>query len=450
MMSYTEALELLERRLPMFSAEGKTALRPGLENISRLCAALGDPQRKFPSVHIAGTNGKGSTSHMLAAAFQTAGYKTGLYTSPHLVDLRERVRIDGQPISESFVADFVERCVPLIDEIKPSYFELNVAMAFAAFADAGVGIAVIETGLGGRLDSTNIIDPVLSVITNIALDHTQILGNSLEAIAKEKAGIIKPNIPVVIGETQEETEQVFFLEAYNKQSTIVYADSIWDMVRTGQDSRHQHFKAIHRGEHQMYDLTTDLLGNYQLPNIKTVLAACELLRQMGWNLDRNVVLSSLSRVKPATGLRGRWDWLRQRPNIILDVAHNPAGMSYAMENLKALLGNESVSKVRILCGFVSDKDISTSLALMPRDATYYFTQAAIPRALPSGDLLQIAQSMGLSGSDCGGVDSAMKKVLEDLAENETLLITGSFFVVGEALKSISKGDLLHTNSISLS
>jgi dihydrofolate synthase/folylpolyglutamate synthase len=248
MYSYKETIDYLNMTLPMFSKVGQSAIKKGLDNIIKLCEALGNPQLRFPAIHIAGTNGKGSTSHMIAGALQHAGYRTGLYTSPHLVDLRERIRINGVPVTEQFVIDFVEKTKQLVKEIEPSYFELNVAMAFVAFAEEKVDVAVIETGLGGRLDSTNIITPVLSIITNIGLDHTQILGDTLALIAEEKAGIIKEKVPVVIGETHPETEQVFFLNALGKQSTVLFADSIWEMVRTGLDMNFQYYKAIHKGE----------------------------------------------------------------------------------------------------------------------------------------------------------------------------------------------------------
>lgn len=323
---------------------------------------------------------------------------------------------------------------PLFDSIEPSYFELNVAMAFAAFAEEKVDVAVVETGLGGRLDSTNILDPVLSVITNIGLDHTQILGDTLPQIAREKAGIIKEKVPVVVGETQAETEQVFFLAALNKHTSVVYADSLWDLVRVKQDADYQYYKAIHKGEQKMYDLKTDLLGSYQAHNIKTVLASCDLLQQMGWRLDRDQVLKSMEQVKTTTGLRGRWERLRQQPEIVLDVAHNAEGMSFLAANLAALRASgAAVAGLRIVCGFVRDKDVAQALALFPTDAVYYFTQANVPRAMPFDELASIAEQGQLQGKAYPTVADALAAARDDAGAEDVILVTGSFFIVGEAI-----------------
>jgi dihydrofolate synthase/folylpolyglutamate synthase len=418
----------------MFSKVGQSAIKKGLDNIIKLCEALGNPQLRFPTIHIAGTNGKGSTSHMIAGALQQAGYRTGLYTSPHLVDLRERVRINGVPVSEQFVIDFVAQTKQLVKEIEPSYFELNVAMAFLAFAEEKVDVAVIETGLGGRLDSTNIILPVLSVITNIGLDHTQILGDTRALIAEEKAGIIKEKVPVVIGETHPETEQVFFLNALSKQATVLFADSIWEMVRTGQDMDFQHYKAIHKGEQKMYDLKTDLMGDFQMHNIKTVLTACAVLQQLGWNLPFETVVESLAAVKQNTGLRGRWEIMQRNPFIIFDVAHNPDGMEYLkgnLDNLKQL--NNSTATLHVVCGFVSDKDVRTAFSYFPKDASYYFTQANVPRAMPYEELYSIGKEMLLNGSAYETVKDALAAARSNAGTNDIILVTGSFFIVGEAI-----------------
>ena len=312
---YSQTLSYLYERLPMFSRIGKAALKPDLTNTIKLCSALGDPQNKFRSVHIAGTNGKGSTSHGLAAVLKQAGYKTGLYTSPHLIDFRERIRINGVPVTWEWVVDFVAKNKGLIEEIQPSFFEITVAMAFEAFAEQQVDIAIIETGLGGRLDSTNIITPLLSIITNISYDHKDLLGNTLAEIAAEKAGIIKPNVPTVIGEQHDETERVFFEHSVHKHSSLHHAQSLWGMVRVKQDARYQYYKAVNNARRDMYDLKTDLLGNYQQHNIKTILTASELLSHQGFNLSTASTISALANVKGTTGLRGRWDRLRmcQKP-----------------------------------------------------------------------------------------------------------------------------------------
>lgn len=444
MYSYAEAVHYLNTTLPMFSRVGEIAVKRGLGNIERLCSALGNPQQRFPSVHIAGTNGKGSTSHMIAGALQHAGYRTGLYTSPHLVDLRERVRINGVPVPEQFVIDFVEKTKDLVKEIEPSYFELNVAMAFLAFAEEKVDIAVIETGLGGRLDSTNIILPVLSVITNIGLDHTEMLGDTLALIATEKAGIIKEKVPVVIGETHPETEQVFFLNALSKGTAVLYADSIWELVRTGQDIRYQYYKAIHKGEQKIYDLRTDLMGDFQAHNIKTVLTACAVLAQSGWKLPQETVLESLASVKKTTGLRGRWEIVQQNPFMILDVAHNADGLQYLQRNLETLnlLNGDHTGTLHIICGFVNDKDVRSAFSYFPKDAVYYFTQADVPRAMPFEKLAGIGAEKDLKGLACATVRGAMAESGSKAGEHDLILITGSFFIVGEAL-AILEEQLIH-------
>ncbi|MCW3123409.1 MAG: FolC bifunctional protein [Flavipsychrobacter sp.] len=430
--SYQQTLDYLYEKLPMFSRLGKAALKPDLVNTLKLCAALDNPQLKFKSVHIAGTNGKGSTSHGLAAVLQDAGYKTGLYTSPHLVDFRERIRINGEPISEQWVVDFVEANKALIEEVKPSFFEINVAMAFLAFAEANVNIAVIETGLGGRLDSTNVITPILSIITNISYDHKDLLGNTLPEIAAEKAGIIKAGIPTIIGEQNDETERVFFEHSVHKQSTLYYAQSLWGMVRVSQDARYQYYKAVNNAKLEMYNLHTDLLGNYQQHNLKTILTASEVLSHKGFNLSIPATLAALSNVKKTTGLRGRWDWIQEYPAIICDVAHNPAGIKEVMQQWQQV----KATNKHIVVGFVKDKDVAEALALFPKNATYYFCNADMPRALPAVELKEIATKNELQGEAYNSVSDAINAAKAAMKETDALLITGSFFIVGEALQSI--------------
>ncbi|MEI8279330.1 MAG: folylpolyglutamate synthase/dihydrofolate synthase family protein, partial [Bacteroidota bacterium] len=393
--AYQQTLDFLYGQLPMFSKIGKTAITKDLNNTLKLCEVLDNPQNKFKSIHIAGTNGKGSTSHMLAAILQEAGFKIGLYTSPHLIDFRERIRINGQCISKEWVVDFVEQIKPFINTIKPSFFEINVAMAYKAFALHEVDFAIVETGIGGRLDSTNIITPILSIITNISFDHKDILGDTLAQIAYEKAGIIKPGVPVLIGEQLEETERVFFEQAMHQKSTVYYAQSMWDLVRIKQDAQYQYFKAVHTAHREMYDLQTDLLGTYQQHNIKTVLAAVEVLKaNHGMHLSFSVCSRALTRVKKLTGLRGRWEWLQQSPPIIADVAHNPAGLNEVMNQWSQIV---AVRK-HIVVGFVKDKDVSEALSYFPKDATYYFCNAQIPRALLAADLQALANNIGLNGT----------------------------------------------------
>lgn len=437
-MTYQETIDYLMLKLPMFSRQGQAALKPSLDNITTLCNVLGNPQTKYPIVHIAGTNGKGSTSHIIAAALQKAGYKTGLYTSPHLVDLRERIRINGEMISEAFVVDFVQKQNALALQINPSYFELTVAMAFQAFEAEAVDIAVIETGLGGRWDSTNIVTPVLSIITNIGYDHTHILGNTLAEIASEKAGIIKENVPVVIGESHPETEQVFFLKAIKEQTSVIYADSIWEIVKSGQQMTGQNLKAINKAERTIHNFSTDLMGNFQLNNIKTALTACSLLEQAGWKLPLHLVLDSLKNVKERTGLRGRWEMVQQQPTVILDVAHNPNGLEYLQQNILTHNTTDDQKQLHIVCGFVQDKDVAQALKLFPKEAQYYFTQANIPRALPVDSLQKIAMEQNLTGQAYTNVQEAVQAALMSASANDIVLITGSFFIVGEAIETLEK------------
>lgn len=438
-MSYQEAIDYLMQRLPMFSRVGGAAVKYGLQNITALCEALGNPQQNKKFIHIAGTNGKGSVSHILAATLQQAGYKTGLYTSPHLVDIRERIRINGAPISETFLIRFVESVIPLVDTIEPSYFELNVAMAYSAFAAEDVDVAVIETGMGGRLDSTNIIHPVLSVITNISYDHTDMLGNTLAEIATEKAGIIKDGVPVVIGISHPETEGVFIRESLRHQSPVYFADSVWDMVKTGRDAYMQHFKAVHRPSKHIYPISTDLLGSYQAANIITALTAVEVLQHLGWNVNTDTCIQALQSVKRTTGLQGRWDRIGTDPDLIIDVAHNPAGMALAIESLQSLLADKAPSAVcRIVCGFVKDKDITATLKQMPTGARYYVTQADMPRALDAFALLELAQQNGLNGNCYPRVSDALQAVLHEATTEDVILITGSFYLIGEAIPLLEK------------
>ena len=431
---YQETLNYIYEKLPLFSRIGKAALKPDLTNTLKLCALLGNPQDKFKSVHIAGTNGKGSVSHGLAAILQDAGYKTGLYTSPHLVDFRERIRINGIEIGEETVIDFVHQHKQAIEEIEPSFFEITVALAFDYFAKEQVDIAVIETGLGGRLDSTNVINPLLSIITNISYDHTDLLGNTLAQIATEKAGIIKKGVPVVIGEQHDETERVFFEHSVMRQSPLYYAQAQWELARTGQDISFQFFKAHNKQDAVVYDLKTDLLGNYQINNLKTILSAAGMLAFQGFNLTTENAIESLANVKQKTGLKGRWEVVSRQPVIICDVAHNPAGLREVLRQWN----NVAATTKHIIVGFVRDKDIRQALALLPGDAQYYFTNAAIPRALPADELQCLAAESGLIGPSFFSVSDAIAAAKTNMAAGDALLITGSFFVVGEALEYLQK------------
>ena len=428
--NYQETLDYLFARLPMFSRIGAAALKPDLNNIRALCDALGNPQLGLKCIHIAGTNGKGSTSHMLAAIFQKAGYRTGLYTSPHLVDFRERIRVNGLPVSKEFVVQFVKDHAALIEHIQPSFFEITVAMAFVAFRDMKVAMAIIETGLGGRLDSTNIILPELSIITNISLDHTDLLGHTITAIAGEKAGIIKQGVPVVIGPCVEEAAIVFRETAQKLQSSLVFAKNTWQLqMQPLAKQKFQEYQAVHQNRKESWMIQTDLSGNYQEENIATVLTAIEVLESLGWKVSVELLSGALKHVKTDTGLIGRWDIRQQDPLIIADVGHNQAGLHLVMEHWNAIQAREK----HIILGFVRDKDISAALNEFPRNGHYHFCAADMPRALPAVELAAIARQIGLDGVCYASVSDAVHQVRALLNMEDALLITGSFFIVGEAL-----------------
>ena len=409
----------------MFSMIGAAAFKKDLTNSIRLCEALGNPQNRFKTIHIAGTNGKGSTSHMLAAILQTAGYKTGLYTSPHLKDFRERIKVNGDWCSEQFVVEFTQRIQPLIDEIEPSFFEITVAMAFEYFAQQNVDVAVIEVGLGGRLDSTNIIHPELSIITNIGWDHMNMLGDTLEKIAFEKAGIIKKNVPVVIGEVIDETRAVFENKAAN--SLISFAEE--KRYAVGWEYRHHQLTVAvddqRTDTHHHFQL--DLPGIYQVKNLITVLEAAHQLQLQGWKTGIDVAKQALRHVKRLTGLHGRWEIIHQNPAVILDVAHNVDGML----QLKKQLELTQHFHLHLILGMVKDKDIDSVLALLPKQANYYFTRAAIPRALDAATLQQKAAMHGLNGHAFDHVNIALQNALSHAHKDDLILVCGSVFLVGE-------------------
>jgi dihydrofolate synthase/folylpolyglutamate synthase len=426
--AYQQTLDYIFNRLPMFSSVGGSAIKKGHDNILELCRLLGNPHQQFKSIHIGGTNGKGSTSHMLAAVFQQAGYTTGLYTSPHLSDFRERIKINGQMVPETWVIDFVEKLKPEIERIQPSFFEITVAMAFAWFAEQKVDIAMIEVGMGGRLDSTNIIDPILSIITNISYDHTQFLGDTLALIAEEKAGIIKPGVQAIIGESHPETERIFFLNALKKGVTPIYAESVWDVVLTHKNPFHQFLKVVDNTNHTLHELELDLTGKYQLKNVRNVLTAYLLLKDE-WGLHWNHVTDALKHVKKLTGLQGRWDVLQQHPLTVLDVAHNVAGIQMVLEQLK----ETTYQHLHIVLGMVKDKDINTVLAMLPKEATYYFTKAQIPRALPEAELQIQASTHELQGHSFPTVAEAFANARTKAQPDDMVLVCGSCFVVAEVV-----------------
>ena len=427
-MTYQETIDYLFTRLPMFSRVGEAAYKKDLANTLTLCSILDDPHIKFKSIHIAGTNGKGSVSHMLAAIFQTAGYKTGLYTSPHLNDFRERIRINGDPIPETYVVDFTEKMQPHISLIEPSFFELTVAMAFSYFADEQVDIAIIETGLGGRLDSTNVIIPELSIITNIGWDHMNLLGNTKALIAGEKAGIIKHRVPVIIGEAIDETRSVFIEYAKEKESPLVFAEEEWNIVNYKLQNKIN--LQVQHNKGNKLDIDLDLTGIYQLKNVLPVLSAVHHLMNNGWNLAVAQMIEALNKVQLLTGLQGRWQIWEKDPRIVMDVGHNQDGIQQIIHQLS----QTNYNQLHVVMGMVKDKEINEVLALMPKEATYYFTNAAIPRALPSAELQTLAMQHRLSGSSYANTQDAILSAKSAAGKDDLILVCGSVFVVGEALE----------------
>ena len=426
-MTYLQTIEYLFSRLPMFSRIGAAAFKKDLTNTITLCKHLGDPHQKFKSIHVAGTNGKGSVSHMLAAILQTAGYKVGLYTSPHLKDFRERIKINGEEVKEEFVIAFTDNMKPLIEEIEPSFFEITVAMAFDYFAKQKVDIAVIEVGLGGRFDSTNIITPELSVITNIGWDHMNILGDTLEKIAFEKAGIIKQNIPVVIGEFLPETKTVFEKIATEKDATIYYAKENRNVL-SWEWKKHELIVEVEekgKTDHKKYQL--DLPGLYQSKNLLTVLESCSVLKELNYDLNETDIRNGLQKTKKLTGLHGRWEIIHDHPIIILDVGHNEDGIKQITQQLELTTYHE----LHIIIGLVKDKEVEKVLSLLPHAAQYYFTRAQIPRALPADVLKAKAAEQNLNGESYPDVNTALKTAIARSHKDDLILVCGSVFLVGE-------------------
>ena len=405
-MNYSETLDWLFSRLPMYQRIGGAAYKVDLTNTHLLMEMLKHPENTFKSIHIAGTNGKGSVSHLLAAAFQKAGYKTGLYTSPHLVDFRERIRIDGEMVSEQYVVDFIETYREKIESYDLSFFELTVGMCFDYFRSEKVDIAIIETGMGGRLDSTNVINPEISAITQIGLDHTKFLGDTLEKIAGEKAGIIKQNTPVIIGRRQSETTTVYEAKSTELKAPIHWAEDM-DIPRR----------------------KTDLIGEFQRENIRTAGAVIQVARDLGWNLPEEAVQNGFESVQSTTGLRGRWEKLNDTPLAIADSGHNADGIQAVLHELAQL----SYQKLHWVLGMVNDKDVDEILKMLPRNAVYYFTQAKIPRAMPAEGLAEKAQKQGLNGTVIPDVQKAYETALTQAQNKDMVFVGGSFFVVAEVL-----------------
>ncbi|MBI34140.1 MAG: tetrahydrofolate synthase [Flavobacteriales bacterium] len=404
-MNYKKTTDFLFKQFPAFQKKGESAYKPGLDRVSKLSKLVANPHKKFKSIHIAGTNGKGSCSHMMASIMQEAGYKVGLFTSPHLKDFRERIKINGIEIPEQKVIDFVSRLKHKTTSIKPSFFEYTTIMAFEYFADQKVDIAIIETGLGGRLDCSNIIKPEISIITNIGFDHQQFLGNTLTKIAKEKAGIIKTNTPVVIGRRQHETIDVFNFFSRKKQSKIIWADEV-----------NCNFKL-------------DLLGSYQKENSRTVFAAINELKNQGWEISTNTIKSGFEKSIQNTGIKGRWDILQETPKVICDTGHNEDGVNQIVRQLNDLNFNQ----LHIVWGMTNDKDISKILTLLPEKANYYWCSPKIERALKTDDLEINATKFKLKGKKYDSVKKALNKAILNASDEDLIFIGGSTFVVAEAL-----------------
>lgn len=424
-MTYQETLNFLYSKLPMFSKVGISAYKKDITNTILLCDSIGNPHKKFKSIHIAGTNGKGSTSHMLAAIMQTAGYKTGLYTSPHLKDFRERIKVNGIMCDEDFVIEFVQKIKSEIENIQPSFFEVTVAMAFEYFAKQKVEIAIIETGLGGRLDSTNIIQPIISVITNIGYDHMDILGNTLPEIAFEKAGIIKNNTPAVVGESLPETKQIFINKALQEKASISFAEENYTLLSTTSDHQLQNILFKHNDENK--NIAIDLLGIYQTKNLFTVLETCHQLNKQSFKLNYQIITSALSQIKNLTGLLGRWQIIGENPLIILDVAHNKDGVTQIVQQLQ----QTSYNNLHCIFGMVKDKDHDAVLQLLPKKAKYYFTQAHIERALPCEVLQEKAKQFNLKGNFYADVNKAIESAKSNAKPNDLIIVFGSVFLIGE-------------------
>ncbi|MEI3154520.1 MAG: folylpolyglutamate synthase/dihydrofolate synthase family protein [Odoribacter sp.] len=424
-MNYQETLNWLFAQLPMYQREGQAAYKANLDNTILLDEHFQHPHHTFKTIHVAGTNGKGSVSHMLASILQEAGYKTGLYTSPHLKDFRERIKINGEMMSKKYVIDFVGTNQALFTRIRPSFFEMTVAMAFNYFADNKVDIAVIEVGLGGRLDSTNIITPLASVITNISFDHMALLGNTLEKIAREKAGIIKPGIPVVIGTRDPAYDFIFEAQAAHYHSPIEFANDNWQL----QPNEDGSYQLLHHTNWQFEHLQSELKGIYQRKNIPTVLETIPILRKSGLNITDTHIRQGIAKVVTNTGLYGRWQTLANSPLTICDTGHNIDGLTEITKQLQTC----HYHQLHFVIGMVSDKDIDSVLHILPRDAIYYFCKASIPRAMPEKILAEKARNAGLKGNTYTTVAEAYTAAREAAKPEDMIYIGGSTFVVAEVL-----------------
>ncbi|MFD2553691.1 bifunctional folylpolyglutamate synthase/dihydrofolate synthase [Sphingobacterium tabacisoli] len=431
MYTYTEAIDYLYSRLPMFTRDGASAYKKDLDRTIALCDAIGNPQNRYKTIHVGGTNGKGSSSHMLASILSASGYRTGLYTSPHLVDFRERIRIDGQQIDAQFVVDYVNRQKELIEAVQPSFFEATVAMAFDYFATEQVDVAIIEVGLGGRLDSTNIIHPDVALITNIGMDHMNLLGDTLTEIAIEKAGIIKSNTPIVVSETHPITAPVFIDTALRCNAPLTFADQVFKVKRISKTDILQQVEVLSAAAKEVYDL--DLTGSYQLKNVLGVLAVVEQLRGLGYEIPEDRLKEGLAQVQARTGLQGRWQTISTDPLIICDTGHNEDGIKEVIKNLTEV----HFKKLHVVIGAMKDKDLDHMLPYLPKDATYYFSSPDMPRAMSAMELAAKAFTYGLKGQECGTVVNALAAAKDAYQVGDLIFVGGSNFVVAEVLSSIT-------------
>jgi dihydrofolate synthase / folylpolyglutamate synthase len=430
MFTYNDAVAYMMEALPMYSRIGPQAFKKDLTNTLALCEHLGNPQQKLKFIHIAGTNGKGSVSHILASLFATAGCKTGLYTSPHYLDYRERIKINGCLIAKKFVTDFIQKNRTFLDQLKPSYFEMTVGLALLYFAEQEVDIVVLETGLGGRLDSTNIITPLLSVITNISYDHMDLLGNTLEAIATEKAGIIKHKKPVIIGESQLDTNQVFNFYAKQNDAPIYYAEEIIHVSHPKIDKTGFTCFIDNLIENSQFQIKTDLYGDYQLKNIRTALGAWHTICSLyGYDPDTKIIQKALINIRKNTYFIGRMQWLSFQPKILADSAHNEAGVTLLISEIKEI----PYKQLRIVWGTVNDKDVKKVLSKLPKEAIYYFAKANIPRGKDAHQLLEEAKEFGIQGKAFNSVQEAYQTAKKEMLQEDLLVVSGSIFVVAEVI-----------------
>lgn len=428
-MNYQQTLDYLFSRLPMYQRVGAAAYKADLNNTIKICQALGNPEKKLKCIHIAGTNGKGSTSHMIAAVLQKAGYKVGLYTSPHMLDFRERVKINGKLISKEYVVEFVEKYKEAFEKIEPSFFEWTVGLAFDYFANQEVDVAVIEVGLGGRLDSTNVIIPVVSVITNIGFDHMNLLGDTLPKIAVEKAGIIKTKKPVVISQYQTEVAAVFNEKAKELKAPIQFASKEYKVVESKKEDEFLSVTLLDKRTNLNTTYKLDLTGSYQIKNLIGVVAALKVITENGFVINEDDIQKGLSAVVKLTGISGRWQTLNEKPLVICDTGHNEDGIKEVLQNLASY----KYKQLHFVIGVVNDKDISSILKLLPKEAVYYFTKASVPRALPENELRSKAEECGLKGTVFPSVKEALNTAKQKAKATDLIFVGGSTFVVADAL-----------------